>query len=324
MARSMEGIGAPDRVIQLREHAWKYEPSEIRIKARRSGDRSNSRPPTTALAPATASPSTGWIRACSSTAPWSARRSRSTFKVDEPGRYNFYCSTQCSTTELHPHMHGVLGRRVRTPDQENVMTRFIIAARCRRRGDAAPPSRPWAAAPRGRRASLAADKVYVAPGEHDQYYGFLSGGQSGSVFVVGIPSGRLIREIPVFEPRAAYGYAMQRERSAAPGAGRDRRRVGRHASPGAVGEPTVSPTASTSGSTISPTAASRASAWTTSRPIGSSRFRICRARTASPWCRRTRSTSSSTGSSSSRPTASSPIRRPIRRWWRSSIPRPWR
>ena len=56
--------------------------------------------------------------------------------------------------------------------------------------------------------SLAAEKVYVAPGELDKYYGFLSGGQSGSVFVVGIPSGRLIREIPVFEPRAAYGYAV--------------------------------------------------------------------------------------------------------------------
>src|SRR5499427_7042053 len=56
--------------------------------------------------------------------------------------------------------------------------------------------------------TIAAEKVYVAPGELDKYYGFLSGGQSGSVFVVGIPSGRLIREIPVFEPRAAYGYAM--------------------------------------------------------------------------------------------------------------------
>lgn len=56
--------------------------------------------------------------------------------------------------------------------------------------------------------SIAADKIYVPPGELDKYYGFLSGGQSGSVFVVGIPSGRLIREIPVFEPRAAYGYAM--------------------------------------------------------------------------------------------------------------------
>ena len=56
--------------------------------------------------------------------------------------------------------------------------------------------------------SRAAEDVYVAPGEHDKYYAFLSGGQSGSVFVVGIPSGRLIREIPVFEPRAAYGYAV--------------------------------------------------------------------------------------------------------------------
>jgi nitrous-oxide reductase len=56
--------------------------------------------------------------------------------------------------------------------------------------------------------AAAAQKVYVAPGELDKYYAFLSGGQSGSVFVVGIPSGRLIREIPVFEPRAAYGYAV--------------------------------------------------------------------------------------------------------------------
>ncbi|MCC7416208.1 MAG: cupredoxin domain-containing protein [Acidobacteria bacterium] len=56
--------------------------------------------------------------------------------------------------------------------------------------------------------SIAAEQVYVPPGELDKYYGFLSGGQSGSVFVIGVPSGRLIREIPVFEPRAAYGYAL--------------------------------------------------------------------------------------------------------------------
>lgn len=56
--------------------------------------------------------------------------------------------------------------------------------------------------------SSAAEKVYVAPGELDKYYAFLSGGQSGSVFVVGIPSCRILREIPIFEPRAAYGYAV--------------------------------------------------------------------------------------------------------------------
>lgn len=56
--------------------------------------------------------------------------------------------------------------------------------------------------------TTAAEKVYVAPGELDKYYAFLSGGQSGSVFVVGIPSCRILREIPIFEPRAAYGYAV--------------------------------------------------------------------------------------------------------------------
>jgi nitrous-oxide reductase len=53
----------------------------------------------------------------------------------------------------------------------------------------------------------AAQQVYVAPGRLDDYYAFLSGGQSGSVFVYGIPSCRFIKEIPIFEPRAALGYA---------------------------------------------------------------------------------------------------------------------
>ena len=53
----------------------------------------------------------------------------------------------------------------------------------------------------------AAQQVYVAPGKLDDYYAFLSGGQSGSVFVYGIPSCRFIKEIPIFEPRAGLGYA---------------------------------------------------------------------------------------------------------------------
>lgn len=53
----------------------------------------------------------------------------------------------------------------------------------------------------------AAEQVYVPPGKLDDYYAFLSGGQSGSVFVFGIPSCRFIKEIPIFEPRAALGYA---------------------------------------------------------------------------------------------------------------------
>jgi nitrous-oxide reductase len=52
-----------------------------------------------------------------------------------------------------------------------------------------------------------AQRVYVAPGKLDDYYAFLSGGQSGSIFVYGIPSCRFIKEIPIFEPRAGVGYA---------------------------------------------------------------------------------------------------------------------
>lgn len=54
----------------------------------------------------------------------------------------------------------------------------------------------------------AAQRVYVAPGEHDEFYSFFSGGFSGQVTVYGLPSGRLIKTIPVFSqfPENGYGY----------------------------------------------------------------------------------------------------------------------
>lgn len=60
----------------------------------------------------------------------------------------------------------------------------------------------------GALATNAAEKVYVAPGEYDEYYGFFSGGFSGQLSVYGIPSGRLLKVIPVFsqDPEKAYGY----------------------------------------------------------------------------------------------------------------------
>ncbi|MDG1573327.1 Sec-dependent nitrous-oxide reductase [Robiginitalea sp. M366] len=56
--------------------------------------------------------------------------------------------------------------------------------------------------------SNAAERVYVAPGEHDQYYAFISGGFSGQLSVYGLPSGRLFKVIPVFSQDAekAWGY----------------------------------------------------------------------------------------------------------------------
>ena len=60
----------------------------------------------------------------------------------------------------------------------------------------------------GALSSSAAEKVYVAPGEHDEFYAFVSGGFSGQLAVYGLPSGRLFKVIPVFsqDPEKAYGY----------------------------------------------------------------------------------------------------------------------
>lgn len=56
--------------------------------------------------------------------------------------------------------------------------------------------------------SNAAERVYVEPGQYDEFYAFLSGGFSGQMSVYGIPSGRLLKVVPVFsqDPEKAYGY----------------------------------------------------------------------------------------------------------------------
>jgi nitrous-oxide reductase len=57
----------------------------------------------------------------------------------------------------------------------------------------------------------AAQQVYVAPGKYDEFYDFVSGGFSGQVNVYGLPSGRLLKEIPVFSvfPENGYGYSEE-------------------------------------------------------------------------------------------------------------------
>jgi nitrous-oxide reductase len=56
-----------------------------------------------------------------------------------------------------------------------------------------------------------ASRVYVAPGEYDEFYTFMSGGYSGQVSVWGLPSARLMKVIPVFsqDPESGYGYTEE-------------------------------------------------------------------------------------------------------------------
>ncbi|GIL18547.1 MAG: nitrous-oxide reductase [Oligoflexia bacterium] len=60
-------------------------------------------------------------------------------------------------------------------------------------------------------AADAAQKVYVAPGKYDEFYALVSGGFSGQVSVYGLPSGRLLRVIPVFsvDPEKSYGFSEE-------------------------------------------------------------------------------------------------------------------
>ena len=57
----------------------------------------------------------------------------------------------------------------------------------------------------------AAQRVYVAPGQYDEFYAFFSGGFDGQVGVYGLPSGRLLRHVPVFSqnPENGWGYSEQ-------------------------------------------------------------------------------------------------------------------
>lgn len=60
---------------------------------------------------------------------------------------------------------------------------------------------------------MAAAKTYMPSGRKDDYILFASGGHSGQVFVIGVPSMRLLRSIAVFtpEPWQGYGYGVGNE-----------------------------------------------------------------------------------------------------------------
>jgi len=98
-----------------------------------------------------------------------------------------------------------------------LMTAVIFFTSCRDGGDAAPAATTGlsqdAQAIANERGLSPADvtaalKTYVPSGQHDDYIMFSSGGHGGQVFVIGLPSMRLLKSIGVFtpEPWQGWGY----------------------------------------------------------------------------------------------------------------------
>jgi nitrous-oxide reductase len=57
----------------------------------------------------------------------------------------------------------------------------------------------------------AASQVYVAPGNYDEFYNFVSGGFNGQLSVYGVPSGRLLKILPVFSVHPENGWGFSEE-----------------------------------------------------------------------------------------------------------------
>ncbi|RZJ15583.1 MAG: nitrous-oxide reductase [Acidovorax sp.] len=88
-----------------------------------------------------------------------------------------------------------------------------VAACTEKPGSAAAPAAPTPAAPASAHASAGA-ATHLKPGELDTYYGLWSGGHTGDMRVLGLPSGREITRIPCFVPDALVGWGITNESKA--------------------------------------------------------------------------------------------------------------
>ncbi len=102
-----ERLGPPTVRVKLTERAWKYDPSEIRVK---KGDivEVTFEPTDNGLGAGhgfsiSSYDESVFINGAMVGAPKTVK-----FRADRAGRFTFYCATQCSTDKLHPLMNGTL------------------------------------------------------------------------------------------------------------------------------------------------------------------------------------------------------------------------
>jgi len=124
-----------------------------------------------------------------------------------------------SDKKLQPQNETVgLGRR-RFINTAALAGLTVGVAACNDKPAAAPAAAPAASAPppAPAAASHAGASVHLKPGELDTYYGLWSGGHTGDMRVLGLPSGREIHRIPCFVPDALVGWGITNESKAVMG-----------------------------------------------------------------------------------------------------------
>ncbi|MCZ2405234.1 MAG: nitrous-oxide reductase, partial [Burkholderiales bacterium] len=92
----------------------------------------------------------------------------------------------------------------------------VGVAACNDKPATAPAAAP-ASAPAAAPAAHAGASVHLKPGELDTYYGLWSGGHTGDMRVLGLPSGRELLRIPCFVPDALVGWGVTNESKAVMG-----------------------------------------------------------------------------------------------------------
>ena len=84
-------------------------------------------------------------------------------------------------------------------------------AACSDKGDAGPGTAGAGASAAGAPHDGSVGNVHLKPGELDTYYGLWSGGHTGDMRVLGLPSGRELLRIPCFVPDALVGWGITDE-----------------------------------------------------------------------------------------------------------------
>ncbi len=100
-------LGEPDVVVQLFERNWNFVPSEIRV---RQGQlvRVDFQPTDNGVGAGHGFAIDGYDQDAFINGAMVQRPKSVTFRADKAGTFVFYCSSQCSTGDLHPNMKGKL------------------------------------------------------------------------------------------------------------------------------------------------------------------------------------------------------------------------